>query len=288
MDARRAAAILVLLLAPGPGTSHAADSTVFVGSTPADTAIRERLGIAAEVRAERVKWKLTLSGGGKTPSQYELQYEYGERGSGRRHGTLSVTRGIASSADVLVYELDGAVNVAQVHANLLQVLNPDRSLMIGNGGWSYTLNRSDRAEALVDARLSRRQPDMTYPISAASIGPTVFGVFQGRTPCRGIARQLQISVPRECTKAKWRVTLYQDAATQMPTTYKIEGGLFQRGAREGNWRTGDDGAYRLDPTPGQSALRLLKGDDNVLFMLDKAGNPLVGHADFSYTLDRAN
>jgi hypothetical protein len=44
--------------------------------------------------------------------------------------------------------------------------------------------------------------------------------------------------------------------------------------------------YQLSPTPDQSALLLLKGDDNVLFLLNQKREPLVGHADFSYTLNR--
>lgn len=153
--------------------------------------------------------------------------------------------------------------------------------MTGNGGWSYTLNRRERAEERVDARLAQRQPDMSYPILPLATGPAVFGVFEGRTPCQGIARQLEITVPRECTKAKWRVTLYKDVETQTPTTYKVEGGLFQRGAQEGRWNILREDLYVLD-----GSLRLLKGDDNVLFMLDRSFRPLVGHEDFSYTLDR--
>jgi hypothetical protein len=44
--------------------------------------------------------------------------------------------------------------------------------------------------------------------------------------------------------------------------------------------------YRLEPAKGHALLHLLKGDDNVLFFLDKKQKPLVGHAEFSYTLNR--
>jgi hypothetical protein len=192
-----------------------------------------------------------------------------------------------------LYELNGAVSLVQVDTNILHVLNPDRSLMIGNGGWSYTLNRAEHSEKPVDRVLALAQPDMPYRISPLATGPTVFGVFEGRTPCQGIARELKISVDAACTKAKWRVSLYQNPETLAPTTYKVEGSLHRRGAREGNWtlirgtQKGPNAiVYRLAPTKTEPALFLLKGDDNVLFFLDQDRNPLVGHGDFSYTLNR--
>jgi hypothetical protein len=44
--------------------------------------------------------------------------------------------------------------------------------------------------------------------------------------------------------------------------------------------------YQLSPTETQPALLLLKGDDNVLYFLDQNRGLLVGHADFSYALNR--
>jgi len=45
--------------------------------------------------------------------------------------------------------------------------------------------------------------------------------------------------------------------------------------------------YQLAATPQQSPLLLMKGDDNVLFFLSQKREPLVGHSEFSYTLNRA-
>jgi hypothetical protein len=96
-----------------------------------------------------------------------------------------------------------------------------------------------------------------------------------------------------CIKSKWRVTLYQNPETSAPTTYKVEGSLFRAGAREGTWSitqgsTVDPKAtvYQLDATNTQPALFFLKGDDNVLFFLSQNRELLVGHAEFSYTLNR--
>jgi hypothetical protein len=95
-------------------------------------------------------------------------------------------------------------------------------------------------------------------------------------------------------KSKWRVTLYQDPETLAPATYKVEGTLYRQSAREGTWSMSHGTAtdpnvtiYKLNPTQTQPALFLLKGDDNILFFLNQNREPLIGHADFSYTLNRA-
>jgi hypothetical protein len=78
-----------------------------------------------------------------------------------------------------------------------------------------------------------------------------------------------------------------------PTVYKVEGSLHPRGAREGSWtlirgtqKDPNASVYRLEPTRTEPALLLLKGDDNVLFLLDQNRSPLVGNGDFSYALNR--
>ena len=176
---------------------------------------------------------------------------------------------------------------------LLHLLNPDGSLAVGNGGESYTLNRADLSEKPGDLALAMSAPEMSYKISPLATGPTVFGVFEGRTPCLGISRELKIPQSGACIKAKWRVTLYRNPETQAPTTYKTEGSLFREGAREGAWSmtrgTATDASAtvcQLHPTPTQPALSLWKADDNVLLFLNQNREPLVGHADFSYTLNQ--
>jgi hypothetical protein len=118
-------------------------------------------------------------------------------------------------------------------------------------------------------------------------------VFEGRSPCHGIARELKIPTHAGCIKAKWRVTLYQNEKTSGPTTYKIEGTLQRQNVREGAWnivrgtkRDPNTTVYQLNASGNEAPLFLLKGDDNVLFFLDQKREPMVGHAEFSYTLNR--
>jgi hypothetical protein len=119
------------------------------------------------------------------------------------------------------------------------------------------------------------------------------GVFDGRTPCQELAKMLDEKVP-DCTKIKWRLTLFVDSATHKPDSYTLEGFMRQRGTpRKGPWsiikgsnEDPDATIYRLDASDGKAPLFLLKVDDNVLYFLDSEKKHLVGNKDFSYALNR--
>jgi hypothetical protein len=122
---------------------------------------------------------------------------------------------------------------------------------------------------------------------------SVMAVFAGKTPCQEIARELNVNVEEDCFKLKWELTLYQDAKTQTPTSYKMEGTFYRKNIREGKWimirgSVPDTEAvvYQLDPDKPDGSIFLLKGDEDVLFMLDRERNLLVGNDEFSYTLNR--
>lgn len=120
-------------------------------------------------------------------------------------------------------------------------------------------------------------------------GNHVVGVFEGRTPCTGIAVQLKGSVPAGCIKLKWRFILLKDPVTQQPTTYQILGTLYRDDIKEGKWSIiGNNNAtiYKLETGNQNSPLMLYKGDENVLFFLDEKLNFRVGDRDFSFTLNR--
>lgn len=282
----------------------------FVGSTLGDALPREFLGgIATNAPCHNIIWHITLFTNQSTglPTTYNLVARYrvptranpNQSEEGPRvtsHGTWEILKGAKS--DAVVYRLNAekpqrSLSFVKVGEHLLHLLNPNRSLAIGNGGWSYTLNRADKAERPVDSSVAMSAPDMSYKISPLATGPTVFGVFEGRSPCHGIARELKLAQHAGCNKVKWRVTLYQNPETSAPTTYKVEGTLHRQSAREGTWsiirgaKTDPNATvYQLSSTQTESALFLLKADDNVLFFLSQNREPLVGHADFSYTLNR--
>jgi hypothetical protein len=132
-------------------------------------------------------------------------------------------------------------------------------------------------------------PEVSYQLAPLAGGPTVFGVFEGRTPCQRISSELKVAAHPACEKLKWRVTLYQAPGGDKPTTYRAEGSLFQTGAREGKWSYGSGRmgvTFRLEGANGAPPIQLLQGDDDVLFFLGQNGSPMMGSADFAYTLNR--
>jgi hypothetical protein len=286
------ASLLTLLVGlPACGTEHDAPvAAVFVGTSPAGEDITRRLGITRDSTTESLQWQLTLFG---DPAGGSGAYELKVTPARIRAGAWRLSAADPSSPGARVHDLVGAVSLAEIGENLLHVLGDDGHLLPGNGGWSYTLNRSDATEPPGDARRARSLDPPSYVLAPLATDGTVRGVFEGRTPCLGISRALGLAADPGCIKAKWRLTLFQDPQTLAPTSYRIEGSLHWRQAREGRW-TIERGTpaqpaaivYRLQPAGDEAALLLLEGDANVLFFLDADRRPMVGHAEFSYTLNR--
>jgi hypothetical protein len=164
---------------------------------------------------------------------------------------------------------------------------------------SLFVNRSKAQTAAVDNKLS--QTSTFHPIPK---GASVLGVFEGRPPCLGIAKQLNIVTDADCAKLKCNLTFYQDSGTFKPTSYalsivgggdvvKQERGSYRQKVLEGIWAivkgiksNPDAEVYRLELGKPGAYLYLLKGDDNVLFILDENKEFRVGNDEFSYTLNR--
>lgn len=138
-------------------------------------------------------------------------------------------------------------------------------------------------------------------------GPTVFGVFEGTTPCSRLTRPLpQIPEDTDCEQMLWRLVLYQDPDTENPTTYGLNSayGLPKQGTPDlvrggtpivmvGKWdiakgtQTNPDAVvYRLDPDDPQKAVSFLKISDDILHILDRDRALMVGNGAWAYTLNR--
>ena len=135
-------------------------------------------------------------------------------------------------------------------------------------------------------------PDKTNSLKPRPSGPSVAGIFGGRCGCQELANELKITVSPDCFKTKWSLILLQNPETLAPTAYQLEGSFYRQAMRKGKWRilkgtnTNPDAVvYQLD-ADGQEKILLLKGDDNVLFFLDKNRNILVGSELFSYSINR--
>lgn len=307
---------LILIATCAPARPSAQSKLgVFVGTSPCDAVARRPLGIAATADCEMIKWNLTLhqETGTLAPTTYELNFAYGmtqpnttgfKSGGTKalRKGKWSIAQGTRTDSGLLVYKLDGtrseeSMSFVKLDENLLHLLDADRSLAVGHAGWSYTLSRTEKLRVPTDPPDPGSPPAQpTSPANLSSPGTTassVLGRFAGRSPCVEVAREMNQTVEANCIKVKWDLTLYQDAKTLAPTTYKLDGTLYRDQTRKGTWKmirgiSTNPGAviFQLDPDATQGSLLFLKADDNILYFLDRSRNLLVGNQDFSYTLNR--
>jgi hypothetical protein len=166
---KQAALILIAtLLASGFNATDACCQTeqgtsnvmgVFVASTPCSEGTRPLPRIPVKADCEFIIWNLTLYQDPKTstPTTYKLNYTYGLSqpstpgfiGGGTKvemEGKWTIVKGAGSNAGAIVYQLDTdrpntSISFLKLNENLLHLLDSDKRLMIGNAGFSYTLNK---------------------------------------------------------------------------------------------------------------------------------------------------
>lgn len=274
----------------------------FTGSTPGDKSIKSLIGIPTNDSIDFMRWELVL--GEMNQPFFVLNLNYGlskPNTSGFQPGDKTMTiRGTYESRHLKtdsfngeVYDLissdftNDTISLVKIGNRALHILERGNSLMVGNGGWSYTLNLSDRPD-------EEASPLITL-VSAANIlnDTSLEVIFDGRTPCSEIAMAFNFNPPRECLKLKWRLTLYRDTVTMEPSTYKLQRtNIRDTGIATGKWtvycHSDSTVIYKLDPDKPDNSLLLLAGDENVLFFLDKDYRLFPGNDNFSYTLNRKN
>ena len=251
--------------------------TNYTASTPAASIVRSFLGISLTDSIDFIRWKLSL-----TDVKYTLECNYGI-GKPNTNGFYNGGKKIPLTGKVkfenntyILYNGNQTLKLAELNANLLHIMNKDNSLLIGNSGWSYAINRLTPVP-IATSKLSAKQTVIKDSIA-----------FEGRTPC-GVPGIIEAG--KECYKLKWAIVFYGNAAKNEPTTYKILGTPYRvEGGRRGNWKimTGKDGRiiYELHDESGKPFISLLKLDEGVLIFTDVKGNLLVGDQDFSYTLNK--
>ena len=159
-----------------------------------------------------------------------------------------------------------------------------------------------------------RQPAFSPHTSSLAInhlfspaGDPLLGFFVGSSPCGPAIRPaLGIPAGADCELIKWQLSLYQQAQTKRPATYKLKWtyGMAQanttghvgggtKGERTGKWTIGrgtpaDPQAvvYQLDPDKPATRLTLLKLDDRLLHVLDEKKALMIGNGAWSYTLNQ--
>lgn len=284
---------------------------VFAGNTPCSGQTSPLPQIPADNDCEQMIWNIVFHQDPQTgtPTTYRLRSAYGlpkpntndliDAGTSiEMEGKWTIATGTTSDPDAVVYQLDPnnpktTVSFLRVNKNLIHVLSREKTLLVGNGAWSYTLNRMDHQNsAPVDSGTPPEPP--TRPAAPPMPeGSSVFGVFDGRTPCHDLVIEFtQVTPYPGCLKIKWRLTLYQDKVSGTPTTYLY---MSTSGYREGSWMivTGIDSdpdavVYQLELHDTQKPVSFLRVDENHLFLMDREMNLLVGNELFSYTLSRVD
>lgn len=253
--------------------------SVFVGCTPANHVIKSFLRIPFADSVDFIRWKITLQ-----DEKYNLQCNYGI-GKPNTNGFMSGGKRIEWDGP---FKKEGNYYHLQAEGRQLSVflLNPDlihfvdenKNLLVGNGGWSYTLN-IDKPSVTGQVNVISKQNILEDSMT-----------FQGRTPCSDFS----INPPSaSCIKMKWHIVFYADARKNIPTTYLLNRSSripLQYPGKRGTWKiiTGEDGRviYELKPDNDTTPTYLLKLDENVLIFTDAKGKLLVGNDDFSFTLSR--
>lgn len=247
----------------------------YTASTPAGQAVRDFLGINQGDSIDFIRWQLRIL----DKKEFNLSCSYGLSKPNTNgfidEKKVSLSGIVSSQGGVIMLNNAGKLLAMQVLSdNIMHLLNRDGSMMVGNGGWSYTLNA-------------------TSQLSAAEIKPTAKHgsfkdsiVFQGRTPCRGVEELLIGRIRPECYKKKWVVTLYKSNPGATSGNYKL--GTVET-KKTGRWKLKtNDGRgiiYSLDLNNGNT-LDLLHVDVNIVYMMDTKGQLMVGDHDFSYSLNR--
>lgn len=247
----------------------------YTASTPADTVVRKFLGISLQDSVDFIRWQLNMQ-----PDRYTLNCNYGiskPNTNGFMDGgkTINVSGKWDKEGDLyLLHNGDRALQIAELNTDLLHIKD-NRGLLIGNGGWSYTLNNVapvNTDELNVIATSNELRDSMA---------------FQGRTPCNvpGVIPDGAV-----CYKIKWYIMLYVDATKPGAGTYKILATNWRKhGGKTGKWQAkkGKGGRITYELYAEQEApfIYLVKASDNVLVFCDAAGKLLIGNKDFSYTMN---
>ena len=164
--ARQTFTLFLALLSFGCGGLHFSAigqnsvSLDYVGSTPANALARAFVGgLPTNAPCHCITWQLTLlpNQAGRLPGTFELEASYSLPGrtdpnqmepgpTVKLQGTWEILRGTKIDSNAVVYRLsrekpDYSLSFVKIGDNFLHLLESDKSLAVGDPGWSYTLNK---------------------------------------------------------------------------------------------------------------------------------------------------
>jgi hypothetical protein len=259
---------------------------VFMASTPGDDPVKSILSIPLGTKIDFIRWGLVMNDSGN----FSLKLTYGESKPNTLgfeeefersyEGVYTVTKNQFEIYHLKGKGINGELMLAKINENLFHILTADQQLMVGNGGWSYALN----AQKPVPISSALKSFEMLQHDTARQI------VFDGRTPCKEFAKDHGIAVDPSCIKFKWRLILNRDPKTLEPTTYTAHRIVYDITDNTGKWaiKKNESSAViiQLNPDEPGRSISLVMLDNNILYFLDKNGQPYTGNADFSFALNK--
>ena len=131
------------------------DKSFFVGCTPGDELIKSQLGIPTQTKIDFIKWDLTLD----KSNTFVLNITFGESQpntlgfiDGGQNKDFQGTYTISKNKNNEFYHLEARQckpTMVKLNDNLLHFLTPQNNLMVGNGGWSCTLNNKNTTKSAI-------------------------------------------------------------------------------------------------------------------------------------------
>jgi hypothetical protein len=264
-----------------------------VGCTPGDDLIKSQLGIQADTKIDFIRWDLKFD----KSNTFILNIKFGENQpntlgfiAGGQSKNFQGTYTISKNTNNEYYHLKAEqlkITLVRLNDNLFHLLTTENNLMVGNGGWSYTLNNKN------PTKIIGYLPSSTTSHNTLN-DKLIQVIYDGRTPCQEFATEHQMNVSESCFKLKWKLTLNRDSVTFSPTTYSIRK-IVDGVVRDitGSWTiikgtelNPDAIIYQLDPDNLNKTISLFVGDENVLYFLHKDKNLFIGNDNFSFTLNK--
>ena len=159
-------------------SSRDAATVEYVGAMLCEAGTAEFLGKpATNLSCHNIQWRLTLATNQSTftvsaryqvarPDNPNQSMDGPEVTAGGRWEMVNGAKGSHATVYRLTAEKSGrSISFVKIGEHCLHLLAADGSLAVGNGGWSYTLHRADRAAKPVDAAVAMTVPDISYKIS---------------------------------------------------------------------------------------------------------------------------
>ena len=190
------------------GVSSFAKEMNFTASTPANREVRDFLMISQGDSIDFIRWKLKIV----NLKEFDLSCSYGiskPNTNGFIDEKKVQIKGIVNFSDrtLTLNHHDKSLSMQVLNNNIVHLLNKDGSMMVGNGGWSYTLNS---IKPVPDGELKFKSKNAIFKDSI---------VFEGRTPCRGIEELTEGRTRPECYKKKWLIYLYKSSPSASSGTF---------------------------------------------------------------------